>query len=262
MLRNATLGHPRQATAILLSPEERETLERWVRSHKTERRLLERARIILYAAGGERTDAIAARLDTTPSRVSKWRTRFAAGRLAALSDRPRSGAPGQYGDQTRKRILALLDEPPPDGHATWSGELLAAALGGVSKHQVWRVLRTHQISLRRRRGWCVSTDPELARKAADIVGLYLDPPENAVVLSVDEKPRIQALERAQGWLRLPGGKALTGFSHGYSRHGATTLFAALEVATGQVVAGHYWRAAGRVAVTSHSGVRRNTGKRS
>ncbi len=119
--------------------------------------------------------------------------------------------------------------------------MLAEALGDVSKHHVWRVLRTHQISLRRRRSWCVSTDPEFARKAADVVGLYLDPPANAVVLAVDEKPHIQALERAQGWLRLPDGKALTGFSHGYKRHGTTTLFAALDVATGQVVGGHYWR---------------------
>lgn len=231
----------KQATPILLSNEERETLERWVRSHKTERRRLERARIVLLAAAGERTDSIAVRLDTTPARVSKWRTRFAVERLAALSDRPRSGAPARYDEQTRKRILASLDEPPPSGHATWTGELLAEALGDVSKHQVWRVLRAHQISLRRRRSWCISTDPEFARKAADVVGLYLDPPENAIVLAVDEKPHIQALERAQGWLRLPDGKALTGFSHGYKRHGTTTLFAALEVATGQVVGGHYWR---------------------
>jgi transposase len=95
--------------------------------------------------------------------------------------------------------------------------------------------------LQRRRSWCISTDPEFARKAADIVGLYLHPPENAVVLSVDEKPHIQALERAQGWLRLPDGKALTGFSHEYKRHGTSTLFAALEVATGQVKAGHFHR---------------------
>ena len=235
------LDMAKPATPIVLSDEERSTLERWVRSQKTERRLLERARIVLLAAAGERTDAIAARFETTPARVSKWRTRFAAGRLAALQDKPRSGAPTHYDESTRRRILALLDEPPPDGNATWTGELLAEALGDVSKHQVWRVLRSHQISLRRRRSWCVSTDPEFARKAADVVGLYLDPPENAVVLAVDEKPHIQALERAQGWLRLPDGKALTGFSHGYKRHGTTTLFAALEVATGQVVGGHYWR---------------------
>jgi len=99
----------------------------------------------------------------------------------------------------------------------------------------------HGIHLQRRRSWCVSTDPEFARKAADIVGLYLDPPENALVLCVDEKPHIQALERAQGWLRLPNGKAMTGYSHEYKRHGTTTLFAALEVATGLVKTGHFRR---------------------
>ncbi len=110
------LGMSKQATPIVLSDEERETLEGWVRSQKTERRMLERARIVLLAATAERTDAIAVQLRTTPARVSKWRTRFAAERLAALSDRPRSGAAKQYDDETRKRILALLDEPPPDGH--------------------------------------------------------------------------------------------------------------------------------------------------
>jgi transposase len=119
---------------------------------------------------------------------------------------------------------------------------LAEHLGDVSKEQVWRVMRKHDIQLERRKSWCVSTDPEFSRKAADVVGLYLNPPqENAVVLCVDEKPHIQALERAQGWIRLPNGRALTGFSHEYKRHGTTTLFAALEVATGLVHSGHYRR---------------------
>jgi transposase len=119
--------------------------------------------------------------------------------------------------------------------------LIAERLGDVSKHQVWRVLKRHDIHPQRRQSWCISTDPQFAVKAADIVGLYLNPPENAVVLCVDEKPGIQALERAQGWLRLPSGKALTGYNHEYKRHGTTTLFAALEVATGMVKAGHYSR---------------------
>ena len=106
---------------------------------------------------------------------------------------------------------------------------------------MWRVLRRQGISLRRRRSWCISTDPAFAPKAADILGLYLQPPENALVLAVDEKPSIQALERAQGWIRLPNGKALTGFNHCYTRHGTTTLFAALDVASGQVKTGHYSR---------------------
>jgi transposase len=134
-----------------------------------------------------------------------------------------------------------LDEPPPSGYAAWNGKLLAEALGDVSPYHVWRVLRKHGICLQRRRSWCISTDPEFAVKAAAIVGLYLAPPENAIVLCVDEKPGIQALERAQGWLKLPNGKALTGFSHEYERHGTATLFAALEVATGLVKAGHYTR---------------------
>lgn len=118
---------------------------------------------------------------------------------------------------------------------------MAAALGDVSEAQVWRVLRKHRIQLQRRRSWCISTDPEFGPKAADVVGLYLGPPEKAVVLCVDEKPHIQVLERARGFLRLPSGRALNGFSHCYKRHGTSTLFAALEVATGQVQVGHYPR---------------------
>jgi transposase len=143
--------------------------------------------------------------------------------------------------ETEKRVLATLDGAPPDGYAKWNGPLVARALGDVSAHQVWRVLRKHGVQLQRRRTWCVSTDPQFAEKAADIVGLYLDPPENAVVISVDEKPSIQSLERAQGWLRLPDGKAVRGHTHEYKRHGTTTLFAALEVHTGIVQVGHYRR---------------------
>jgi transposase len=187
------------------------------------------------------TRAIARELDVRPATVSKWRTRFAKDRLLGLQDAPRPGAGRRYDETIEKQIFAMLDKEPPSGNATWAGKLLAEALGGVSKHHVWRVLRKHGIHLQRRRSWCISTDPEFTPKAADIVGLYLDPPENAVVLCVDEKPHIQALERAQGWLRLPNGKALTGFNHGYKRHGTTTLFTALNVASGQVKAGHYKR---------------------
>ena len=119
--------------------------------------------------------------------------------------------------------------------------MLAEALPGVSKDQVWSILRRHDICLQRRRSWCISTDPEFGPKAADVVGLYLNPPEKALVLAVDEKPSLQALERAQGYLRLPDGKAVNGFSHCYRRHGTTTLFAALEISTGQVKTAHYSR---------------------
>ena len=164
-----------------------------------------------------------------------------ARRLNALSDAPRSGKPARYNQKTDKRVLALLDREPPAGYAQWNGRLLAEALGDVSDDQVWRILRRYKIQLQRRRSWCVSTDPEFGPKAADVVGLYLNPPENALVLSVDEKPHIQALERAQGFLRLPNGKAVNGFSHCYKRHGTTTLFAALNIVTGQVQTGHYLR---------------------
>lgn len=231
----------RPATKVLLSSEDRATLERWIRSGKAESRLVFRGRIVLGASSGRTTEQIARGLGVRPATVSKWRGRFARQGLTGLQDAPRPGARRRYGAQTEKRILKKLDEPPPEGFASWNGSLLARALKDVSQHQVWRVLRRHGISLQRRQSWCISTDPEFASKAADIVGMYLAPPENAVVVSVDEKPSIQALERAQGYLRLPNGRALTGFNHEYTRHGTTTLFAALEVATGLVRAGHYSR---------------------
>jgi len=229
------------AVPVILTQEERATLGSWVRAGTSEQRRVLRARIVLAAAEGRTNSAIAAQLGVSPVTVGKWRTRFGRERLAGLQDAPRSGKPPTYGVETERRILAKLDEDPPEGYATWNGPLVAQALGDVSVHQVWRVLRRHRISLQRRRSWCVSTDPEFAAKAADIIGMYLDPPENAVVLCVDEKPGIQALERAQGYLRLPNGRALTGFSHEYTRNGTTTLFAALEKATGLVRAGHYRR---------------------
>lgn len=228
-------------TSIVLSDEERTILVSWVHAGKTERRLAERARMMLALADGHTNQAVAADLRTRAARVSKWRTRFARSGLAGLTDAGREGRPPQYGVQTERRILAVLDEPPPQGWATWNGTLVARRLGDVSAAYVWQVLRRHRIQLQRRRSWCVSTDPEFAQKAADIVGLYLDPPEHAMVLCVDEKPAIQALERAQGWLRLPNGNAVTGYVHEYTRHGTTTLFAALEVATGQVKTGHFTR---------------------
>jgi transposase len=230
-----------RAKSITLTDEERKTLLSWLRSGTTEHRLAERAKIILTAAEGQSTRKIAQTLKTRPARVSKWRTRFRQGGVPGLQDAHRPGPPRRYDEKTARRILKVLDEVPPAGFSTWTGSLVAQHLGDVSAHQVWRTLRLHGISLQRRRSWCISTDPEFAAKAADVVGLYLDPPENAVVLCVDEKPHIQALERAQGWLRLPNGRALTGYNHAYKRHGTTTLFAALEVATGLARAGHFNR---------------------
>lgn len=229
------------ATAIALTEDERRTLDGWTRAGSTEQRYAQRAQFVLAAARGEATTSIARRFGVRPATVSKWRTRFAARRAAGLQDAPRPGAPVRYGRATEQRILAVLETPAPRGYARWNGRLVAARLGDVSPSQIWRVLRQYQIQLERRRSWCVSTDPEFVPKAADIVGLYLHPPANAIVLSIDEKPHIQALERAQGYLRLPNGRAVSGYTHDYTRHGTTTLFAALNVATGQVKAGHSWR---------------------
>lgn len=231
----------RTAPVIVLSEQDRKTLETTARASTSSARDIFRARIVLLAAEGLRSDAIAERLKTREATVSQWRRRFAEHGMAGLLDRARAGHKPIYTEQTERRILAKLDEPPPTGYATWNGRLVAEALGDVSDDQVWRVLRRHGIALAKRRSWCVSTDPEFAAKQADIVGLYMAPPENAVVLCVDEKPSIQALERAQGYLKMPNGRALMGFAHDYTRHGTTTLFAALEVATGLVQTGHYNR---------------------
>ena len=230
-----------KACEIHITEEERKQLESWVRNGSTEQRIAQRARIVLESAAGKASKEIALMMKLRAATVSKWRTRFYRAGLSGLNDTPRPGRKAKYDMATEKRILTQLDAPNPAGYATWTGRLVAEALGDVSRHQVWRVLRKHGIHLQRRHSWCVSTDPEFAQKAADIVGLYLDPPENAVVIGVDEKPAIQALERAQGWLRLPDGQALRGFSHEYKRHGTTTLFAALEVVTGMVRVGHYPR---------------------
>jgi len=230
----------RRAKEITLEPEQRAELERLVRTHTTPKRMVERAQIILWAAEGQTNVTIAKKLRTRIARVCKWRVRFGKEGLEGMFDQPRTGQPRKYSAETERTILRKLDDPVPKGYAQWNGTLLAQATG-IPDYQVWAVLRKRGISLQRRRSWCISTDPEFARKSADIIGLYLDPPENAMVICMDEKPAIQVLERAQGWLKLPNGKALTGANHEYRRHGTTTLFTALNVATGQVKAGHYMR---------------------
>jgi transposase len=227
-----------EATPIVLSADERAALEGWARAPTTEQRLAERAKIVLAAATGMASRAIAREVGCARGVVSKWRVRFASDRLAGLRDAPRSGKPRTYREDADRRILAVLDRPPPAGFARWTAPLIAHDLGDVSDQYVWRFLRAQRIDLAGRKSWCLSTDPEFAAKAADIIGLYLAPPEHAIVLAVDEKPAIQALERAQGYLKLPNGRALTGFAHEYKRRGTTTLFTALEVATGQIKAKH------------------------
>ena len=200
--------------------------------------MVRRARIVLLAADGLASRSIARKVGVMTGVVSVWRTRFAASGIDGLKDKPRPGATPIYTQATGKRILAVLDRAVPKGRARWTCELIAEALGDVDVNYVRRFLRKQKIDLAGRKSWCESNDPQFAAKAADVVGLYMAPPANAIVICVDEKPSIQALERAQGYLRLPNGRALTGHSHDYKRHGTSTLFAAFEVATGKVKAAH------------------------
>lgn len=230
-----------EATPIILTDAERTELDGLVRSRKTEHRLRQRARIVLLAADGFTTRKIGRTVRCTTGTASKWRVRYAERRLAGLDETGNRGNEPKYTADTDRRILRVLDLRPPDGYGRWTGPLIAKALGDVDVQQVWRVLRAQKIDLSTRKSWCESSDPEFVAKAADVVGLYMAPPENALVISVDEKPSIQALERKQGYLKLPSGRALTGQSHDYKRHGTTTLFAAFNVATGKVIGRQYKR---------------------
>lgn len=221
----------RVAVALSCSAHVRAELERLSRSRSGEVRMVERARMVLGCLAGRRNDEVARELGVRPNTVGQWRKRFAEHGLAGLRDAPRPGKPVKYGTALRTRLLAQLELPPPAGRASWDGGSLAAALG-VPDDAVWRILRKEGIQLQRHRTWCVSTDPEFAAKAADIIGLYLNPPQNALVLSVDEKPSIQALERARGYVQTSSGKIVQGMKSTYKRHGTVNLFAALEVATG------------------------------
>ena len=194
-----------------------------------------RSRIILARLDGKEIQQVARELQTSVPTVTKWCRRFSLWGWRGLGDEPRSGKPVKYDAAFRNGVLALLEQPPPPGMSRWDGPALAERLGS-SVHAIWRVLRREGIHLQRHRSWCVSTDKEFASKAADVDGLYLDPPLNAVVLSVDEKPSIQAIERLSGYVGTDSGKIVRAMKSTYKRHGTLNLFAALEVATGQVKA--------------------------
>src|SRR3984957_12380614 len=198
------------ATPIGLTIQERQELEAFAGSRKSEARMRDRARIVLLAASGIASRAVALGVGCTPGTVSKWRGRFARHRMAGLSETGDRGAEAKYGPEHDKRILASLDQPPPAGYSNSTAPLLARELVDIHEQYIWRFLRRQKIDLPGCKSWCQSTDPEFVPKAASIVSLHLNPPDNAVVPSVDEKPSIQALERAQGYLKLPNGRALIG----------------------------------------------------
>lgn len=223
----------RKAKPLVCSEQDKSALQAIARDRGAQARLVERARIVLECAAGVPVKDIAQRLRVRPNTVIDRRRRFERDGMAALYDRPRPGKPVHYGREFRDRLLKLLEQPPPPGQACWDGPAAAKALG-ASSDAVWRMLRKEGICLSRQRSWCVSTDPEFAVKAADIVGLYLNPPQNALVVAVDEKPSIQALERAGGYVQTDSGKIVRGFKSTYKRHGTLNLYAALEVATGAI----------------------------
>src|SRR2546425_4276067 len=224
---------PKHAPELECSIEDKASLVAITKSRTAEARAVERARIILACLEGKEIQQVARELRVSVPSVTKWRERFSLWGLRGLRDQSRTGKPVRYGIAFRNRVLALLEETPPPGMSHWAGPAVAERLE-ASVHAVWRVLRREGIYLQRRRSWCVSTDKEFAPKAAEVVGLYLNPPVNAVVLSVDEKPSLQAIERASGYVETDSGKVVRGLKSTYKRHGTLNLFAALEVGTGQV----------------------------
>jgi transposase len=197
--------------------------------------LVERAKIILACAEGKPNQEIAADYPMSLSRVSKWRSRFAKEGMTGLEDAPRPGKPETYGEAFRNALLSKLETEPPAGLARWDSPVLAEALN-ASKQAVWRALKKEGIHLHRARSGCISTDPEFTEKSANIIGLYLNPPINALVLSVDEKPSIQALERKTGYSEICDKPVARAYQSTYQRHGTLNLFAALNVATGHIKA--------------------------
>jgi len=224
---------PRKAKTIKSDEKTRRELERIANSQKEEKRLVRRAEMILGCLEGKRIMDIAVELNEQEDVIIKWRDRFIEKGIEGLRDAPRSGKPVIYDDAWKQKVLEKLEEVPPNGQARWDGPTLAVALS-TSEDAIQRFLQKEGIQLARMRTWCISTDPEFSAKAADIVGLYLTPPENAIVLSIDEKPSIQALSRRAGVIKLRNGKVVSAIKSTYKRNGTQNLFAALEIATGTI----------------------------
>src|SRR3990167_9581837 len=229
----------RPMPALTLSVEEREALERWRRRPKTAQALARRAEVVLGAAAGKTNTALARELRCTSQTVGRWRGRFLERRLDGLLDEPRRGAPRRIGDADVERVLTLTLETAPADATHWSTRAMAQR-AGLSQSAVSRIWRAFALAPHRVEHFQLSKDPLFIEKVRDIVGLYLCPPERALVLCVDEKTQIQALDRTQPMLPLRPGQAERR-THDYARHGVTSLFAALEVGSGQVVGACYAR---------------------
>jgi transposase len=230
------------APPLVVSDADQAVLEAVVRAPTSEQRLVTRARIVLRAAEGVANQHIARELGVAYMTVKLWRRRYAESGLAGLAERSRPGHPPTYGREDRDRLLALTLGPPPEGTTHWSVRDMARAVG-MSPSTVQRYWTELGLKPHRTETFKWSTDPALQAKVRDIVGLYLDPPDGAIVLSVDEKTQIQALDRTQPLLPLRPGQAER-HTHDYTRHGTTCLFAALEVGSGAVTTDHRARHTG------------------
>jgi transposase len=222
-----------RATPILLSGPERAELEGLARRRKAPQGLALRARIVLRCAEGLTNQAVAGEVSACAHTVGKWRERFATARLAGLSDEPRSGAPRRIRDEAVAALVTRTLGTMPAGATHWSRRSMAKAVG-LSATTVGRVWRAFGLQPHRSETFKLSTDPAFVEKVRDIVGLYLAPPDRALVLCVDEKTGVQALDRAQPLLPMRPGQAERR-THDYARHGTTSLFAALDVKTGTVI---------------------------
>jgi len=225
----------RYKSALELSQDEKQQLESIARSRSVPAALNQRAKIVLACAAGETSIAVAAHCRTTRETVGKWRNRFIEGRISGLYDELRSGAPRTISDEKIAGLItATLKTKPADGSTHWSVRSMAAKTG-ISKTSVHRYFTAFGLQPHRQDTFKLSTDPFFIEKLRDVVGLYLDPPTNAIVLCVDEKSQCQALERTQPLLPMGLGY-VEGVTHDYIRHGTTTLFAALNVLDGEVLA--------------------------
>lgn len=224
-------GRPK--TRLELSTEEREQLEVWARRRKTAQALAQRSRIVLRCAEGQSNKEVAAQERVSRQMVCKWRSRFVAHRLDGLLDEPRVGRPRRITDSDVERVLSMTLESQPKNATHWSTRSMAEA-SGLTATTVRRIWQAFALQPHRTETFKLSKDPQFIDKVRDIVGLYMNPPEKALVLCVDEKSQIQALDRTQPILPMRPGQAERR-SHDYARYGTTSLFAALDVATGKVV---------------------------
>src|SRR5579863_3115786 len=227
-----TLGRPK--AALELTAGERSQLQRWSRRRRTAQGLALRSRIVLECAEGRSNKEVAERLSVNDGTVAKWRQRFVVDRLDGLMDEPRSGRPREVSDDRIEAVIvATLESAPPDGGTHWSTRAMAQKTG-LSQSTISRIWRAFGLQPHRVEHWKLSKDPLFVEKVRDIVGLYLDPPERAIVLCVDEKSQIQALDRSAPTLPiLPGTPARA--THDYQRHGTSSLFAALNTTSGNVI---------------------------